>query len=134
MDGFRSIDVAQDYSARGPGAFASGVPKVSPDLISEVTYPILEEVREWHSRPLDAVQPVAYFDTAQVKIWDQWMAKNNSPMTCATRLADAKSIAAPIDQNSRPMSPRLMLVRESGRPSIGRRWRYARRPCAGRCR
>src|SRR5246127_113195 len=32
--------------------------EVSPDLISRVTDAVLEEVREWQSRPLDAVYPI----------------------------------------------------------------------------
>jgi transposase-like protein len=33
--------------------------EVSPDLISRVTDAVLEEVRDWQNRPLDAVYPVA---------------------------------------------------------------------------
>ena len=36
--------------------------EVSPDLISRVTDAVLEEVREWQNRPLDAVYPVVFFD------------------------------------------------------------------------
>ena len=32
--------------------------EVSPDLISRVTDAVLDEVREWRSRALDAVYPV----------------------------------------------------------------------------
>ena len=35
---------------------------VSLDLISRVTDAVLEEVREWQNRPLDAVYPVVFFD------------------------------------------------------------------------
>lgn len=41
--------------------------EVSPDLISDVTNSILEDVKEWQSRPLDAVYPVVYFDAIVVK-------------------------------------------------------------------
>jgi hypothetical protein len=34
--------------------------EVSPDLISRVTDAILDEVREWQNRPLDAVYPVVF--------------------------------------------------------------------------
>jgi len=40
---------------------------VSPTLISNVTDSVLEEVREWQSRPLDAVYPILYFDALFVK-------------------------------------------------------------------
>jgi transposase-like protein len=32
--------------------------EVSPDLINRVTEAVLDEVREWQSRPLDPVYPV----------------------------------------------------------------------------
>jgi hypothetical protein len=36
---------------------------VRPDLISKITDGVLEEVREWKSRPLDAVYPVVFVDS-----------------------------------------------------------------------
>lgn len=36
--------------------------EVSPDLISRVTDAVMEEVREWQSRPLDEVYPIVIFD------------------------------------------------------------------------
>lgn len=42
--------------------------EVSPDLISSVTDAVLEEVREWQTRPLDAVYPIVYLDALRVKI------------------------------------------------------------------
>ena len=44
---------------------------VSPDLISRVTDVVLEEVRAWRSRALDAVCPVVIFDAMRVKIRDK---------------------------------------------------------------
>src|SRR6202011_4935237 len=41
---------------------------VLPDLISQVTDAVLDEVREWQSRPLDPVYPVVFFDALRVKI------------------------------------------------------------------
>jgi putative transposase len=41
---------------------------VSPDLISSVTEAVLEEVREWQLRPLEAVYPIVYLDALRVKI------------------------------------------------------------------
>ena len=45
--------------------------EVSPDLISRVTDAVLDEVREWQSRPLDPVYPVVFFDALRVKIRDE---------------------------------------------------------------
>ncbi len=42
--------------------------QVSPDLISTVTDAVLDEVRAWQSRPLDALYPIVYLDALQVKI------------------------------------------------------------------
>ena len=41
---------------------------VSPPLISNVTDAVLDEVRAWQSRPLDAVYPILYLDALQVKV------------------------------------------------------------------
>lgn len=61
--------------------------EVSPDLISRVTDAVLEEVREWQNRPLDAVYPVVFFDALRVKIRDEGLVKNKAvyvalAMTC----------------------------------------------------
>lgn len=42
--------------------------EVSPDLVSSVTENITELVREWQTRPLDAVYPIVYLDALRVKI------------------------------------------------------------------
>ena len=51
---------------------------VSPDLISRVTDPVLEEVRDWQNRPLDAVYPVVFFDALRVKIRDEGLVRNKA--------------------------------------------------------
>jgi len=51
---------------------------VSPDLISRVTDAVLEEVREWQNRPLDAIYPLVIFDALQVKIRDEGVVKNKA--------------------------------------------------------
>jgi transposase-like protein len=51
---------------------------VSPDLISRVTDAVLDEVREWQNRPLDAVYPVVFFDALRVKIRDEGLVKNKA--------------------------------------------------------
>jgi putative transposase len=45
--------------------------EVSPDLISRVTDAVLDEVKEWRARALDAVYPVVIFDALRVKIRDK---------------------------------------------------------------
>jgi putative transposase len=52
--------------------------EVSPDLISRVTDAVLEEVKEWQSRPLDACYPVVFFDALRVKIRDEGLVKNKA--------------------------------------------------------
>jgi putative transposase len=42
--------------------------EVSADLISRVTDGVLEELKEWQSRPLDAVYPILYIDALVVKV------------------------------------------------------------------
>ncbi len=41
---------------------------VSATLISKVTDVVIEQVVEWQSRPLDAIQPVVYLDSIVIKI------------------------------------------------------------------
>ena len=42
--------------------------EVSPALISRVTDAVLDEVKAWQNRPLDAVWPVVYLDAIHLKI------------------------------------------------------------------
>ena len=42
--------------------------EVSPDLVSSVTENISELVREWQTRPLEAVYPIVYLDALRVKV------------------------------------------------------------------
>lgn len=42
--------------------------EVSPSLISSVTDAVIDEVKAWQSRPLDAVYPIAYLDCIHVKV------------------------------------------------------------------
>jgi putative transposase len=51
---------------------------VSPDLISKITDGVLEEVREWQSRPLDAVYPVVFLDAIVCKVRDQGSVRNKA--------------------------------------------------------
>ena len=42
--------------------------EVSPALISNVTEAVMEEVKAWQSRPLDAIYPIVYLDALVVKM------------------------------------------------------------------
>lgn len=42
--------------------------EVSPSLISEVTNAVMEDVRAWQTRPLDAVYPIVYLDAIVAKV------------------------------------------------------------------
>lgn len=52
--------------------------EVSRDLISTVTDAVMEEVRDWQNRPLDAVYPVIIFDALRVKIRDEGTVRNKA--------------------------------------------------------
>jgi putative transposase len=51
---------------------------VSPTLISNVTDAVVDEVRAWQSRPLDAVYPIVYLDAIQVKMRDGGHVQNRA--------------------------------------------------------
>jgi len=51
---------------------------VSPDLISQVTDAVMEEVREWQSRPLERLYPVVFFDALRIKIRDEGTVENKT--------------------------------------------------------
>ena len=52
--------------------------EVSAELISSVTDGILEEVKEWQNRPLEAVYPIVYFDAIRLKIRDEGQVINKA--------------------------------------------------------
>jgi len=52
--------------------------EVSPDLISTVTDGVIDEVRAWQSRPLDALYPILYLDALQVKIKSEGRISNKA--------------------------------------------------------
>ncbi|MGH9564397.1 MAG: IS256 family transposase [Candidatus Angelobacter sp.] len=52
--------------------------EVSPTLISNVTEEVMEEVKIWQSRPLDAVYPMIYLDALVVKIRDAGHVRNKA--------------------------------------------------------
>lgn len=52
--------------------------QVSPTLISNVTDAVVEEVKAWQNRPLDAVYPILYLDALHVKIRDAGHVQNRA--------------------------------------------------------
>src|SRR6266481_1823663 len=50
--------------------------EVSPTLISNVTEAVMEEVKTWQGRPLDAVYPIVYMDALVVKIRETGHVRN----------------------------------------------------------
>ena len=52
--------------------------EVSPDLVSTVTDSVIDEVRQWQSRPLDPIYPILYLDALQVKVRDQGRVSNKA--------------------------------------------------------
>jgi putative transposase len=52
--------------------------EVSADLISTVTDQILEEVKEWQNRSLEALYPIVYFDAVWLKVRDEGQVMNKA--------------------------------------------------------
>ena len=62
--------------------------EVSPDLISTVTDGIMAEVTAWHSRPLERMYPVVFFDALRVKIRDEAMVRSKAVYVALAVLPD----------------------------------------------
>jgi putative transposase len=52
--------------------------EVSPDLISKITDTVLEDVKAWQTRPLEAVYAIVYLDCLVVKIRDGQAVRNHA--------------------------------------------------------
>lgn len=52
--------------------------EVSPGLVSIVTEAVLDEVKTWQNRQLDAVYPIMYLDAIQFKVRDNGHVKNKA--------------------------------------------------------
>ena len=52
--------------------------EISTDIISKVTDAVIDEVRAWQSRPLDAMYPIVYLDCIVVKVREQGQVINKS--------------------------------------------------------
>jgi len=51
---------------------------VSPSLISAVTDTVIEDVKAWQSRPLDAVYPIVYLDAIHLKMRSEGRVQNQA--------------------------------------------------------
>ena len=51
---------------------------VSPSLISAVTDTVIEDVKAWQSRPLDAVYPIVYLDAIHLKMRSEGRVQNTA--------------------------------------------------------
>jgi transposase-like protein len=51
---------------------------ISPDLISQITDEVLDEVTQWQQRPLESIYPVVIFDALRVKIRDEGVVRNKA--------------------------------------------------------
>jgi putative transposase len=54
---------------------------ISPDLVSQVTDVVIEDVKEWQSRTLERIYPIVYLDALRTNIRDQGQVKNKSVYT-----------------------------------------------------
>lgn len=52
--------------------------EISPALISTVTDAVMDEVKQWQSRPLDTVYPVLYLDCIPVKVRESGTVRNKA--------------------------------------------------------
>jgi putative transposase len=52
--------------------------ELSPETISNITDAVLEEVKAWQSRPLEAIYPIVYFDALVVKVRDGHQVRNKA--------------------------------------------------------
>ena len=67
--------------------------EVSPALISEVTEAVMDEVKAWQSRPLDAVYPVVYMDALYVKVRENGQVHNRAMhVAIAIRMDGCKEV------------------------------------------
>lgn len=50
----------------------------SPDLISRITEVVVDEIKAWQSRPIDAVYPIVYVDGIRIKVRDNGVVTQRS--------------------------------------------------------
>ena len=66
---------------------------ISPDLISGVTDPVIDEVGAWQSRPLEETYAIVYFDALGVKLRDEGLVRNKAVyLTIGVRCSGHKEV------------------------------------------
>lgn len=67
--------------------------EVSPTLISQVTDGVVEEVKLWQTRPLDAIYPIVYLDALMAKVRDSGHVVNKAVyLAIGVRLDGTKEV------------------------------------------
>jgi len=66
--------------------------EVSATLISEVTDSVLEEVKAWQDRPLEALYPIVYLDALMVKMRQDGKVDNRAVYTAIINMDGEKSV------------------------------------------
>ena len=51
--------------------------EISPELISQITNSVIEEVRQWQNRPLDDTYPIVYMDCIQINMKNELVSSKN---------------------------------------------------------
>ena len=52
--------------------------EISPDLISQATAAVAEDVKVWRSRPLEAIYPIVYLDAIVIKVRHEGVVQNKA--------------------------------------------------------
>jgi putative transposase len=64
--------------------------EASPQLISTITDAVLEEVKQWQGRPLEALYAVVFFDALRVKMRDEGTVRNKAVYLAIGITADGR--------------------------------------------
>jgi putative transposase len=56
--------------------------EISPTFISNITEAVMDEVRQWQNRPLDAIYPIVYLDCLVVKVRENQRVLNKASIWC----------------------------------------------------
>ena len=76
--------------------------EVSPSLISSVTDAVMDEVKAWQARPLDALYPIVYLDCIHVKVRDNGAVRVKAVyLALGIKLDGEKEVAGHLDRPDR---------------------------------
>ena len=97
--------------------------EVSPTLISHVTEAVMDEVRQWQTRPLEAVYPIVYVDCLMVNVRENQRVLNKALAPFAGgHLGGTEGTAGHVDG---PSGGSQILVVSAHRVAKPRRERYS---------